>query len=81
MIALDDLAGDADYLGGRFAGAENDFGKAFAQTTMGIHLRKSQVSHRRRLERASTSISMPIDSWSTNSSVLVAMRSSMSLFC
>ena len=35
----------------RFARAENNFRKAFAQRAVHIHLRKTDVGHRRGLER------------------------------
>ena len=41
-----------DDLFGGFAGAVNHFRKAFAQSAMQIHLSKTEVRHRRRLERA-----------------------------
>ena len=49
-LALGDFPRDADHLRGRFAPAINDLGKTLAQRAMRVHLCKSKVRNRRRLE-------------------------------
>jgi len=50
LLAFQKFSCDFDNLSGRFARAENDLGKPFAQRAVRVHLRKAEVGHRRGLE-------------------------------
>ena len=51
LSAIEQLGGDFDHLFRRFAGAKNDFGEIFAQRAVRVHLRKTEIGHRRGLKR------------------------------
>ena len=50
LLASHEFGGDFNDLGGSFACAENDFGKAFAKRAVGVHLRETEIGDRRSLE-------------------------------
>ena len=52
LLALKELGGNLDHLRGRFAGAEDDLGKPFAQRAVRVHPGEAEVRHGRRLEFA-----------------------------
>ena len=52
LLAFEKFRGNLQDLLGRFARAENDFGKTFAQSAMHVHLREAEVGDRRGLEGA-----------------------------
>jgi len=52
LFSLKQFAGDFEHLLRCFACAKNHFRKAFAQCSVQIDLRKTQVSHRRSLKRS-----------------------------
>src|SRR5258706_4744960 len=50
LLSFEKFGRNFEDLLGSFACAEDDFGESFAQGTMGIHLRKTEVCHGRGLE-------------------------------
>ena len=52
LFGRQNFGGDFDHLFRRFARAENDFGKTFAQRAVRVHLRETEVGHRRGLKCA-----------------------------